>query len=59
MIEAEENGVDLTFEEALKKLETPIVKEKRVFNKPKEAKKEIKATPVASDFNNKGGGTNA
>jgi len=52
MIEAEHNGVDLTFEEALKKLETPVVKEKRVSNKPKEAKEKIKNTPSSTYTDN-------
>lgn len=51
MIEAEQNGVDLTFEEALKKLETPVVKEKRISNKPKDAKEKIKNTPSSIPTN--------
>lgn len=51
MIEAEQNGVDLTFEEALKKLETPVVKEKRISNKPKEAKEKSKNTPSSIPTN--------
>lgn len=51
MIEAEQNGVDLTFEEALKKLETPVIKEKRISNKPKEAKEKLKNTPSSIPTN--------
>ena len=52
MIEAEHNGVDLTFEEALKKLETPVVKEKRLSNKPKDVKEKSKNTPSSTSTDN-------